>query len=140
MPEDTPVVGLSRPSCHENTFPRLCSRGLSDVRVVPTADRQGFVNSEGYWRLMITGLNRRAIINAIFMPQTPEKTEENLEEEPEDGVFLSALATGSFSRWYPVETILNRANEELRGRRTVFVLDIYNHGEGKVEVVINRGY
>ena len=139
MPTDTPVHGLSKPSSHENTFQRLCSQGLTDVRVVPRADRQGFVNSEGYWRLMIVGLNRRAIINAIFMPQTPEKTED-IGEEPEDGVFLSALATGAFPSWYPVETLLNRANEELRGRRNVFVLDVYSHGEDKVEVVINRAY
>ena len=139
IPDDTPRLGLSKPGSHENTFPRLCSQGLTDVRVVPRADRQGFVNSEGYWRLMIAGLNRRAIIYAIFMPQTPQVTEDT-GEEPEDGVFLSALATGAFPSWYPVETLLDRASKELSGRKTVFVLDVYSHGEDKVEVVINRAY
>ena len=136
---DIPFLGLSKPSLHENTLPTLCSRGLSDVKVAPTADRQGFVDTEGHWRLMIAGLNRRAIINAIFIPQTPERME-GPSEEPTAGVFLSALATGVFSNRYPVDILLNHASEELKGRRTVFVLDVYSHGQDKVEVVINRAY
>ena len=88
---------------------------------------------------MIVGLNRRAIINAVFMPQAPEKTEDT-GEEPKDGVFLSALSTGMFPSWYPVQTLLNRVNKELRGQKIVFVLDVYSHGEDKVEVVVNRAY
>lgn len=136
---DIPFLGLFKPSLHENTLPTLCSRGLSDVKVVPRADRQGFVDTEGHWRLMIAGLNRRAIINAIFIPQTPERRE-GPSEEPTAGVFLSALATGVFSNRYPVDTLLNHASEELKGRRTVFVLDVYSHGQDKVEVIINRAY
>ena len=136
---DMPFLGLSKPSFHADTFPRLCSRGLTEVRVVPSADRQGFENFEGYWRLMIAGLNRRTVINAIFMPKTPKKSGD-AGEEPEHGVFLSALATGAFSSWYTAESLLNRAQEELSGRRMVFVLDAYSHGEEKVEVVINRAY
>lgn len=139
LPTDTPLLGLSKPSSHANTFPKLCSRDLTNVRVVPSADRQGFASSDGYWRLMLVGLNRRTIINAIFMPETPKKSGEE-HEEPEQGVFLSALGTGKFPRWYPVEALLNRANEELKGRRMVFVLDVYSHGEDKVEVVINRAF
>ena len=134
-----PFLGLSQPSIHENTLPTLCSRGLSDVKVVPTADRQGFVNTEGYWRLLISGLNRRAAISAIFIPQSPDRREGD-SEEPTDGVFLSALATGAFTNWYPLETLLNRASEELKGRRSVFVLDVYSHGQDKAEVIINRAY
>lgn len=136
---DIPFLGLSKPSLHENSLPTLCSRGLTDVKVVPRADRQGFVNSEGYWRLMIAGLNRRAIINAIFIPQSPESTE-YVSEEPTNGVFLSALATGAFPNRYRVETLLNHASEELKGRRSVFVLDVYSHGQDKVEIVVNRAY
>ena len=139
MTADMPFLGLSKPSCHVNTFPRLCSRGLTEVRVAPSVDRQGFVNSEGYWRLMIAGLNRRTVINAIFMPESPGKSGD-AGEEPEDGVFSSALATGAFSSWYPVGSLLNRAQEELTRRRLVFVLDAYSHGEEKVEIVINRAY
>ena len=136
---DIPFLGLSKPSLHEDTLPTLCSRGLSDVKVVPRADRQGFVETEGHWRLMIAGLNRRAIINAIFIPQTPERRE-GPSEEPTAGIFLSALSTGVFSNWYPVETLLNHAREELKGRRTVFVLDVYSHGQNKAELIINRAY
>ena len=136
---DMPFLGLSKPSVHADTFPRLCSRGLTEVRVVPSADRQGFGNFEGYWRLMIAGLNRRTVINAIFIPELPKKSGD-AGEEPEHGVFLSALATGAFSSWYPAESLLNRAQKELTGRRMVFVLDAYSHGEEKVEVVINRAY
>lgn len=132
-------LGLTEPSIHENTLPTLCSRGLSDVKVVPTADRQGFVNTEGYWRLLISGLNRRAAISAIFIPQSPERGEGD-SEEPTDGVFLSALATGAFTKWYPLETLLNRASAELKGRRSIFVLDVYSHGQDKAEVIINRAY
>lgn len=139
MASDIPFLGLSKPSLHENTLPTLCSRGLTDVKVVPRADRQGFVDTEGYWRLMIAGLNRRAIINAIFIPQSPERGE-GASDESENGVFLSALATGAFSNSYPVETLLNHASEELKGRRCVFVLDVYSQGQDKVEVVINRAY
>lgn len=136
---DIPFLGLSKPSLHEDTLPRLCSRGLSDVKVVPRADRQGFVETEGHWRLIIAGPNRRAFINAIFIPQTPE-TQGGAGEEPTAGIFLSALATGTFSNWYPVDTLLNQASEELKGRRTVFVLDVYSHGQDKVEIIINRAY
>lgn len=136
---DIPFLGLSKPSLHEDTLPTFCSRGVSDVKVVPKADRQGFVESEGHWRLMIAGLNRRAIINAIFIPQTPNERE-GPSEEPTPGVFLSALATGVFPNRYPVDTLLNHASEELKGRRTVFVLDVYSHGQDKVEVIINRAY
>ena len=136
---DIPFLGLSKPSLHEDTLPTLCSRELSDVQVVPRADRQGFVETEGHWRLMIAGLNRRAIINAIFIPQGPERGEDP-SEEPTAGVFLSALATGVFPNRYPVDTLLNHASEELKGRRTVFVLDVYSHGQDKVEVIINRAY
>lgn len=134
---DIPFLGLSKPSLHENTLSRLCSRGLTDVSVLPTADRQGFVKSEGHWRLMIAGLNRRAIINAIFLPEYSTRTEGG---SGENGVFLTALATGAFPNKYRVETILNYASEELKGRRIVFVLDVYSHGEDKVEIVINRAY
>lgn len=136
---DIPFLGLSKPSLHEDTLPTFCSRGVSDVKVVPKADRQGFVETEGHWRLMIAGLNRRAIINAIFIPQSPEERE-GPSEEPTAGVFLSALATGVFPNRYSVNTLLNRASEELKGRRTVFVLDVYSHGQDKVEVMINRAY
>ena len=136
---DIPFLGLSKPSLHEDTLPTLCSRGLSDIKVVPRADRQGFVETEGHWRLMIAGLNRRAIINAIFIPQTTERGE-GPSEEPTAGVFLSALATGVFSKSYTVDALLNHASEELKGRRTVFVLDVYSHGQDKVEVIINRAY
>ncbi|XP_068715748.1 RPA-related protein RADX-like isoform X2 [Montipora foliosa] len=136
---DTPYVGLWKPSCHDETFPRFCSQGPHEIRAVPSADRQGFVNSGGYWRLMLVGLNRRTIINAIFMPAGPQKTAD-LYGEPEDGAFMTALTTGAFAGWYPVEALLNRAEEELKGRRMVFVLDLYSHGEEKVEIVINRAY
>lgn len=137
---DTPQLGLSHHSLHENTLPALCSRGLSDVKVVPRADRQGFVKTDGYWKLMIAGLNRRAVINAIFIPQCPARTEDVEGEEPRNGVFLSALATGAFPNWYPVETLLDHASEELTERRKVFVLDVYSHGQDKVEIIINRAY
>ena len=136
---DIPFLGLSKPSLHEDTLPTFCSRGVSDIKVVPKADRQGFVETEGHWRLMIAGLNRRAIINAIFIPQSPEERE-GPSEEPTAGVFLSALAAGVFPNRYSVNTLLNHASEELKGRRTVFVLDVYSHGQDKVEVVINRAY
>ena len=136
---DIPFLGLSKPSLHEDSLPTFCSRGVSDVKVVPRADRQGFVETEGHWRLKIAGLNRRAIINAIFLPQTPEERE-GPSDESAAGVFLSALATGVFPNLYPVDTLLNHASEELKGRRTVFVLDVYSHGQDKVEVIINRAY
>ena len=136
---DIPFLGLSKPSLHEDTLPTLCSRGLSDVQVVPRADRQGFVETDGHWRLMIAGLNRRTIINAIFVPQAPDRGE-GPSEKPTAGVFLSALATGVFPNRYPVDTLLNHASEELKGRRTVFVLDVYSHGQDKVEIIINRAY
>ena len=136
---DIPFWGLSKPSLHEDSLPTFCSRGVSDVKVVPRADRQGLVETEGHWRLTIAGLNRRAIINAIFIPQTPEERE-GPSDEPAAGVFLSALATGVFPNRYPVDTLLNYASEELKGRRTVFVLDVYSHGQDKVEVIINRAY
>lgn len=136
---DIPFLGLSKPSLHEDTLPTLCSRGVSDVKVVPRADRQGFVETEGHWRLMIAGLNRRAIINAIFIPQAPEEIE-GPGNEPTAGVFLSALATGVFPNRYTVDMLLNHASDELKERRTVFVLDVYSHGQDKVEVIINRAF
>lgn len=139
MQADIPHVGLWSPSCHADTFAKFCSQELTESRAVPTADGQGFVNSEGYWRLMLIGLNRRTVINTIFMPEVPEKTAD-VSGEPEDGVFSSALASGAFPNWFPVETLLERAKEELSGRRMVFVLDVYSHGEEKVEIVVNRAY
>lgn len=136
---DIPFLGLSKPSLHEDTLPTLCSRRVSDVKVVPRADRQGFVETEGHWRLMIAGLNRRAIINAIFIPQAPEEIE-GPGNEPTAGVFLSALATGVFPNRYMVDMLLNHASDELKERRTVFVLDVYSHGQDKVEVIINRAF
>ena len=139
IPVDTPHLGLWKPSCHDETFPRFCSNGLTETQVVPSANRLCFINSEGYWRFMLVGLNRRTIIDAIFMPEASQKTDD-IFGEPDNGTFLSALATGKFAGWFPIEALLNCAEEELKRRRLLFVLDIYSHGEEKVEVVINRAY
>ena len=129
---DMPTWGM--PHAHRDTLPRLCNRKSLGVEVFPRADRQGFVDAEGYWRLLIVGLNRQAAVSAMFMPQSSDG------ESPEHGVFLSALATGRLSSAHPTEMLLNCASEELKDRRTVFVLDVYCHGQGEVEVVINRAY
>ena len=86
---------------------------------------------------MIAGLNRRAIVNAIFLPQYSTTKED---ASGESDVFVTALATGAFLNRYPVERLLNYAYEELKERRMVFVLDLYSHGQDKVEIVINRAY
>lgn len=88
---------------------------------------------------MLVGLNWRIIINVIFMLVGFQKIVD-LYGEFEDGVFMIVLIMGVFVGWYFVEVFLNCVEEELKGRRMVFVLDLYSYGEEKVEIVINRVY
>lgn len=132
------TVGL--PSAHEHTLPT--SSGKEKDVLIQTADGKRFVNLQGYWRFLILGLNRRTVLSAVFFPET--RTEVLLDENHFDRQsitpFMQMLSTGETPAGFEVQTLLNCGKKELKKRRTKFVVDVFSHGAGDLQVVLKRAF
>lgn len=144
--DDDGILQVGQQSVKEETI-----RSLQ----LPSTYQEGFVEARGYWRLaiMVTDHQTPTCINAFFLPlitkgaDDPQEAILGSEANSTDprgcnkpSVFIRALSHGVLPASYSVGELLDIARQELKGRQTVFVLDAFSHGQGEVEVVINRAY
>ena len=135
------LTNLGLATAHARTLPRFCSPGREHECVISAANGRHFVASQGYWRLLIMGLNRQTVLSAVFFPDMHAEASGSKHDMGRSASpFLRMLSCGQSPTGFEVTELLSCGAKEMKKRRTMFVVDLYSHGDGNVQIVLNRAF
>ena len=128
--ESIPLLALN--SAHENTLTQSVDKTESN-------------QTEPHFRFVILGRNRKATLNAFYIPVISGHSHRTSTVCRQDisNMFEFMLLTGRLrlgESYEDIKSVLTSAEEFLTGNELNFVLDIYNHGKGETEIIVSRAY